>query len=198
MNDSRLLGAATLARTLALALCVVACSDSFSQPTAAASGASTAPRVEFKQIRWDDLVPPGWDPYAGLRDNSLGVIMDGTPRAKQRMQAMQDIWDNAPTNPEMNGQSIKLAGYIVPIEESKAGMKEFLLVPYFGACIHSPPPPANQIVHVVMTKPVKGYSAMDTAWVRGTLKTARQDSGMGVSGYRIDAVALDRYVPAMR
>jgi hypothetical protein len=87
-----------------------------------------------------------------------------------------------------------LPGYVVPLEESAQGMKEFLLVPYFGACIHTPPPPANQIVHVFSAKPVEGFHSMDTVWVVGTLKTERAESDMGRSGYRIDAIAVERYV----
>ncbi|HEY0822024.1 MAG TPA: DUF3299 domain-containing protein, partial [Rhizobacter sp.] len=78
------------------------------------------------------------------------------------------------------------------------GLKEFLLVPYFGACIHSPPPPANQIVHVVSAKPVKGFATMDTVWVTGTLSLARQSSEMGVSGYRLAAGSVTRYVAPAR
>jgi hypothetical protein len=49
----------------------------------------------------------------------------------------------------LDGQNIRLPGYIVPLEVSEEGRTtEFLLVPYFGACIHVPPPPSNQIVHV--------------------------------------------------
>jgi hypothetical protein len=89
---------------------------------------------------------------------------------------------------------VRLPGYVVPLEEVKGELKEFLLVPYFGACIHSPPPPANQIVHVVSSTPLKGWRTMDAVWVNGTLNAARGDTAMGASGYRIADPVVERYV----
>lgn len=153
----------------------------------------------FREAHWDELVPKGWDPYKELRaEKNTGALIDGTPQAMDRMRKLREIWDQAPTNAALDGQAIKLPGYVVPLEESKDGLKEFLLVPYFGACIHSPPPPANQIVHVVAAKPVKGFVSMDVVWVSGVMKTARQDSAMGVSGYRLDASLVARYVAPAR
>lgn len=82
---------------------------------------------------------------------------------------------------------------MVPLEEVRGNITEFLLVPYFGACIHSPPPPANQIVFVLPKTGVKGFRAMDTVWVTGRLVTTRQSSFMGASGYRLDASTVERY-----
>jgi hypothetical protein len=64
-------------------------------------------------------------------------------------------------------------------------------VPYFGACIHSPPPPANQIVEVRTARPVTGVEAMDVVSVSGRLTVSRGESSMGTTGYRIDALGVD-------
>ena len=64
---------------------------------------------------------------------------------------------------------MRIPGFVVPLEDSKDGLKEFLLVPYFGACIHSPPPPANQIIHVLPEHAGQGRASMDTVWVSGML-----------------------------
>jgi uncharacterized protein len=152
----------------------------------------------FKEIRWGDLVPKDWDPFKRYREKNVGALNDSDPRTADLMRDMRATWDNAPTVPAMDGTAVKLAGYVVPLDVVKGELKEFLLVPYFGACIHSPPPPANQIVHVVAAKPAKGFRAMDTVWVSGTLKTKRQDSHMGVSGYHLDATVVDAYVPPQR
>ena len=92
----------------------------------------------------------------------------------------------------------RIPGYLVPLEESRGELSEFLLVPYFGACIHSPPPPANQIVHVLPARAVKGFRSMDAVWVTGTMRTQRQDSSMGVSGYRLEAQAVEKYSAGAR
>ena len=94
----------------------------------------------------------------------------------------------------MDGALIRIPGYVVPLEESKDGMKEFLLVPYFGACIHTPPPPANQIIHVQLSQPVRGLRSMEAVWIQGPLQAFRHDSFMGVSGYRMQAQAVELFV----
>lgn len=59
---------------------------------------------------------------------------------------------------ELNGQKIHLPGYLLPLEMTESNVTEFLLVPYLGACIHVPPPPPNQIVHVTINEK-KGYKS---------------------------------------
>ena len=146
------------------------------------------------EIKWDDLVPKGWDPMKGLGlDPNVGMLNDADPKVQDLMRRLREVWDNAPVVTALDGASIKLPGYLVPLDESKAGLAEFLLVPYFGACIHTPPPPANQIVLVVPARPLQGFRSMDTVWVRGTLRTARSGSPMGTSAYRLEAALVDRY-----
>ena len=129
-----------------------------------------------------------------------GGAQDDDPRAETLMNAIRDLWDKAPTRSELDQLRIRIPGYVVPLEEGKQGLKEFLLVPYYGACIHSPPPPANQIVHVVLSKPIRHFRTMDTVWVHGTLQATQAKSYMGVSGYRIDATKVEPYTrtPAQR
>ncbi len=92
----------------------------------------------------------------------------------------------------MDSQKVRIPGYVVPLEETKTGLKEFLLVPYFGACIHTPPPPSNQILHVTPSQP-KALRSMETVWVSGTLRTLRTDSFMGASSYRLEATSIEPY-----
>lgn len=139
-------------------------------------------------------MPKDWDPLKRFRAMNLALLGDSNPQVLRLMREMRDTWDNAPTNSMMDGAAVRLAGYVVPLDEVKGELKEFLLVPYFGACIHTPPPPANQIVHVVMDKPLKGVRMMDAVWVGGTLRTLRRDSVMGMSGYQLQAPVVEPYV----
>jgi hypothetical protein len=109
------------------------------------------------------------------------------------MSRLRQVWDNAPINEAVIGRQVRIPGFIVPLEDSREGMKEFLLVPYFGACIHSPPPPANQIIHVLPTTPARGVKSMDAVWITGKITRERTDSYMGVSGYRIAATRVEPY-----
>ncbi len=153
------------------------------------AAAPGAPRT----IQWEELVPPDWDPFKDFRGLDFQTLDDGDPKASAMLKKMREVWDAAPTNPRLVGQVVRIPGFVVPLEDTNDGLKEFLLVPYFGACIHSPPPPANQIIHVLPRVPAKGFRSMDTVWISGRLTTPRTDSYMGVSGYRIEADAVTRY-----
>lgn len=148
--------------------------------------------AEFPDISWDDLVPSGWDPMRAFPREGAG-LSDSDPRSVRLLEKMREIWDNAPTVPAMAGRQVRLPGYLVPLDEAKDGIREFLLVPYFGACIHTPPPPANQIVHVRSQAPIKGFRTMDAIWVSGRLELARNASNMGVSGYAMIASKVAAY-----
>jgi len=77
---------------------------------------------------------------------------------------------------ELSGQQIRIAGYLLPLEISGTMVTEFLLVPYFGACIHTPPPPPNQIIHVKIA-PKEGYSIKKTyeaVWVTGVISAKKE------------------------
>ena len=160
---------------------------------AASPVANPATKAPYREINWDELVPKDWDPFKDMKEMNFAGLSDADPRAADMMKRMREFWDNAPVNPKMNGQSVRIPGYVVPLDDSTTGLKEFLLVPYFGACIHTPPPPANQIVHVVPRSAAKGFRSMDTVWVSGTLKAAKSDTAMGASGYRLDAVIVEPY-----
>ncbi|MCB6184929.1 DUF3299 domain-containing protein [Leeia sp. TBRC 13508] len=156
--------------------------------------------TSYPLINWEDLIPKSWDPSKAFKGVDLNKLDDGDPKATALLNKMRSEWDNAPTNPTMNGKTGRIPGFVVPLEATKGAIKEFLLVPYFGACIHSPPPPANQIIHVLLAKPQKGLKVMDAVWVSGTLATIRAsneslDSNMGMSpsAYQIQAVKVEAY-----
>lgn len=153
---------------------------------------SEAAHAGYVELDWGALIPKAWDPLKRYRDKALGEPLDTDPGALELARQMREAWDKAPTNNEMNGAKVRLVGYVVPLEASKGELKEFLLVPYFGACIHVPPPPANQIVHVSLAEPAMDVRTMDLVSVTGTLSTARNMSAMGMSAYSMDAVQVEK------
>jgi hypothetical protein len=74
-------------------------------------------------------------------------------------------------NAALDGQQIRMAGYLLPLEHADEGVSDFLLVPYVGACIHVPPPPANQIVLVRLGKKFKVNDLYTPVWITGQMKT---------------------------
>ena len=103
--------------------------------TSALAGAAL-PNMGFantaKEITWDDLVPPGV-PYSE-------IIAEG--ELDEQNDTWRPIFDENATklNPALDGAYIKMPGYIIPLETSSGGVTSFVLVPYVGACIHTPPP----------------------------------------------------------
>lgn len=165
---------------------------SASKPLGGKASPAAKPSSGARLITWEELVPKDWDPMKDLKGFDLASLDDADPRAAEMMMKLQESLNNAPTNPQLNGQNVRLPGFVVPLEEDKGGLVEFLLVPYFGACIHTPPPPANQILHVRSKTPVK-FRAMDTVWISGRLQTQRNDSMMGTSGYSMTADSVTKY-----
>ncbi|MGI9523649.1 MAG: DUF3299 domain-containing protein [Hyphomicrobiaceae bacterium] len=104
-------------------------------------------------------------------------------------------------NTALNGEQIRMPGYLLPLEFSEEGETDFLLVPYVGACIHVPPPPANQIVFVRLTERFKVDDLFTAVWVTGTMKTKQSskaltlvDGSTDVSvGYHIDDGSVEVY-----
>jgi hypothetical protein len=169
-------------------------------PDGAAAARPGDPRADknrvFRDTKWPELLPEDWNPYRQVRKLREGMesMTDDDPRAMEMLKNLREMWNNAPINAALDGAAVRIPGYVVPLDESKGGIREFLLVPYFGACIHTPPPPSNQIIHVLTDRPVEGLHAMDTVWISGTLKADRSDSVMGASSYRMQAALVKPYV----
>jgi uncharacterized protein len=160
---------------------------------AVAAADSSATAGDFEERSWDDLIPADWDPMRLFEGIDLDSLDDADPRAMEALERLQDEWDNAPANPAMNGIAIRIPGFVVPLEHADTQLREMLLVPYFGACIHSPPPPSNQIIHVTLDTPAAGIEAMDTVWVNGVIETVHSSTGMGDASYRMRAVQVEAY-----
>lgn len=143
---------------------------------------------------WDELMPKGWDPTKDFKKLDLSKMKDSDPRAQEALQSIREAWNNAPVEPSMDGARIRIPGFIVPLEVVHHQITEFLLVPYFGGCIHVPPPPANQIIHVFPAKPLKnGMQSMDAVWISGVLEAHPSTTDMGSASYRMNAEAVEPY-----
>ena len=156
---------------------------------------TTAPAAS-RTVSWEDLVPKEWDPLKKFRGMNLDALSDSDPRAIELLQRMRETWDNAPTNHAMDEQRVRIAGYVVPLDEDKNGLTRFLLVPYFGACIHTPPPPSNQIIDVTPREAAK-FRVMSPVWITGVIRTLRSDTTLGASSYRMSAEQVEWYTPGL-
>ena len=196
MKRSKMLCMGLLAGLLVMALPVQAQSqgageyqvgDRLAAPASAAAG-------EYREISWDDLIPADWNPEGFLGSLNLDALQDEDPRAMEAMQRLREEWDRAPLVERLAGAQVRIPGFLVPLESDGEQIREFLLVPYFGACVHVPPPPANQLIHVIPDKPVPGAWNMLPVWVNGVMAVGRMDSEMGVAGYQLRALRVEEYV----
>lgn len=149
----------------------------------------------YKEVEWDELMPEGWRKKVILeltRMRRYGSLTDGDPRADAAYARLKKTWDAAPPTKTYIGKPIRIAGYVVPLDAERMQSSEFLLVPYFGACVHSPPPPANQII---LIKPPKGsrFRTMDAIWVEGILTEGKTSSEVGTSTYVLTADKITLY-----
>ncbi|WP_413792852.1 MULTISPECIES: DUF3299 domain-containing protein [unclassified Pseudomonas] len=150
--------------------------------------------AEPRDLAWSEMIPPdappevpNMTPLHDLSKMSDALAAESAPAAKQ------DLPD-APVVKALDGQQIRLPGYIVPLEVSEEGRTtDFLLVPYFGACIHVPPPPSNQIVHVKSEVGVKLDELYQPYWVEGPMQVKPSTSELADAGYQMEAEKIYVY-----
>jgi hypothetical protein len=160
-------------------------------PVAPGQGAPAPKGV--RDLVWNDLLPKDWNPRRLLAELDLGKMKDNDPRANELLARIRAEWDRAPVVKELDGARIRLPGFVVMLEGTPKGITEFLLVPYFGACIHVPPPPSNQLVHVFPQQPVPEDLSALAVSVTGTLTIAQAHTKMGAAGYRLSGAQVEKY-----
>lgn len=107
---------------------------------------------------------------------------------------MPDVLSSTAVRGELEGENVRIPGYLVPLEINERGDAEtFFLVPYFGACIHVPPPPPNQMVHVTFSGGLPPDAIYIPYWVSGELEIETTANELGTSTYAIDAVTIVEY-----
>ena len=163
------------------------------------------PASAFKTLEWDDLMPA--DDLDALQNppNYLYDFEDGSEEdeisgqlANAVTSAVNDRYQQALVStriiPEMNGTNIRIPGFIVPLEfDDEQTITEFFLVPYFGACIHSPPPPPNQIIYVRAPKGIQIETLYDPFWISGKLSTKLIENTMATAAYSMEMRSYEDY-----
>ena len=152
-----------------------------------------APSGDYEDIGWDSLLPEGWSVEKVIDSLNLNALGDNDPKAREAMTKIREMWDNAPANPKLDNRRVTIAGFVVPLDGEREKTREFLLVPYFGACIHAPAPPANQVIHVVVSKTASAIKLTPAALISGTIRVVRSDTKLGVTGYEMTVDKVEPY-----
>jgi hypothetical protein len=162
--------------------------DASQRDEAAAIGAAAS------ELEWDALIPDDYQPDKLMSDLNIDELSDDDPRAEEVMEKLRALWDEAPVREDLDGAAVKLPGFVVPVEADAKETTGFLLVPYYGACVHVPPPPANQTVYVI-SETGKGArpELFDVVWVSGTMSVKRVENDIAEAGYTLYATQIEPY-----
>lgn len=172
------------------------------------------PKATFTEITWEDLMPEGEDElletlyvefYEEFERKMLQNSTSLADAASQEADVSSTIAEGSDADTmeqigtfnvvkDLDGKKIRVPGYVVPFDFSAdAKHKEFLLVPYFGACLHTPPPPPNQIILVKSETAATIDNLYDPVWLEGTLKTGEFMNDLGNSAYELNLSKLEPY-----
>jgi len=165
---------------------------------------SVAQSSSYEEIEWIQLMPK--DDLDALLNppEYLEEIVDGSeqdtlnsldakPFDNEQDKRYQQALSSVRVIESYNNKKLRIPGFIVPLEsEEGKRISEFFIVPYFGACLHMPPPPPNQIIYVKFEQGVALKSLYDAFWFEGTLTINTVENELGTSAYQLK---LDNVLP---
>jgi hypothetical protein len=149
---------------------------------------------DVQVLDWKQLVPPGWNPtdLIAKYNREVATMKDDDPRAERLAEALRKAWESAPVVQALDNKTVKLSGFLVSLEGDGKSVSEFLLVPFFGACIHVPPPPSNQIVLVRTGRtPFKLGPLFQRVAVTGRLRTEQARNQLASASYVLEATHVE-------
>ncbi|MCP4819732.1 MAG: DUF3299 domain-containing protein [Shimia sp.] len=158
-------------------------------------------------LQLENLADTGSDAFAAedaaaLRKELKAEGLDVDFLFAERLRIMElRTQDTIAANDEIVGQNVRIPGYLLPLEMKEGNAVEFLLVPTVGACVHTPPPPANQIIHVSYHEGFKTSGLYAPIWISGKIKSDYQQKSLwlvdGQSNvnitYTMDASVVEAY-----
>ena len=144
-----------------------------------------------RALRWPELIP------AALADVPLTpppVAHSGFGATLEQLSPWGDLPMSALLVGELDGAEVTISGFVVPLDLAEDDrVREFLLVPYFGACVHVPPPPPNQVIHVTSAEGLE-IDRIYEAWsITGRLRVEASESALASAGYAIAADEVKLY-----
>lgn len=157
------------------------------------------PAVDHEGLSDDELMQDTTattlkSPTSSFEDEVANAIGQAIQAGQSQERTWQDALVSTRVRPELDNTNIRLAGYIVPIDfDDNDVITSFFLVPYFGACIHVPPPPPNQIIYVRYAKGFTLENLYTPFWISGKLKVETIENDMALASYSLDASQLVEY-----
>jgi len=187
---------------VSITLLLTGCSDNEGSKNNSSTNTLTKEEMEIEapvQVEWNDLVPAEYQSekiVAKYKDQlDKFEAEDYSPEAEALYKKINDELNNAPINKTLDNKHISLPGFIAPLSQHNGLITEFLLVPYFGACIHVPPPPINQTVFVKVAdnNGIKIDDSYGAFWVSGSILLDGKTTDIGAAGYHIKNAVIEPY-----
>lgn len=172
------------------ALVIVGCGGSSAPATPSSSSAAGAGKhgtAPERELDWLEMLPA----------DELDALQNGDgPEVDHDGERQMPQFGTFRTVDSVLDTPVRLPGYVVPLGTAQDGrLTEFLFVPYYGACIHVPPPPPNQIVHVVLASPIAMPDMYSPFFLAGTLRAERVNDALAGSAYTMQHPELRPYEP---
>ncbi|MDE9450334.1 DUF3299 domain-containing protein [Aliiroseovarius sp. Z3] len=149
------------------------------------AGPGTLRAEEVIDLEWADLLPEGQTTIPPSLNGLLPHDQSDLAASQPQSTGVRTDW---------NGQIVRLPGFIVPIDYKDTGVTAFILVPYVGACVHVPPPPANQLVFVTTGEPYESNGLFEPVNVTGMFGTASTSTQLAEIGYALSAEKIEPYL----
>lgn len=169
-------------------------------------GFALAQSPGYREITWTDLLPPEdldalWNPPQWLSEIDEGSELDDVDAllssdrlASEAEERYFQALTSARVRPEFEGEQVRIPGFVVPLEfDEQRRVTEFFLVPFFGACIHYPPPPPNQIIYVSHPAGLPLSNLWDPYWVEGTVQLELISNELGDAAYTLADINIYLY-----
>jgi len=139
----------------------------------------------YIDLDWEDLLPED--------QSSIPSAVRNLLPHDEGMQSTRQQLPSSGVRTDWNGQIVRLRGFILPIDFSGTSVTAFILVPYMGACVHVPPPPANQLVFVTTQTPYESNGLFEPVNVIGMFGVSSLSTHLADIGYALSADKIEPY-----
>ena len=156
----------------------------------------SSPIIDFQNLEWGDLVPADSKPdkIMAKYQQAIDDAPEGSKEERVLYEKIMGELNSAGPNLSLNGQKVRLPGFISPLETNGDLVGDFLLVPYYGSCIHSPPPPVNQTVMVSPGEGIPLSKISRPVWVIGEIEVDEVTTDLATASYQIKNAQIEAYI----
>lgn len=197
-NPTLLLIIATFILVVPLTLLYV-----FNKSAHSPSSENTSETAKYAQIPWQALLTTHdktlLQKLAQKQTELDAKIIDGVDVLEGQLVSSvltASTWkelDDYDTNNAYHGADVAIPGFVVPLELDDRKLLSFFIVPYYGACIHYPAPPPNQMIYVQLEDPMTLPALQQPFLFKGNLIPALFEDMLGTSAWILNLHDMSKY-----